>query len=252
MVSLGGELSPGSADEQAQRDAHFMGEALRLARKAAQKGEVPIGALIVHQGRVIGRAWNQVEMLRDATAHAEMLALTQAQAAIADWRLSDCDLYVTKEPCPMCAGAIVHCRIRRLIFGCGDPKGGAAGGFWNLLQAPNLNHRCEIKPEVRAAESVELLKDFFAQARARRTQGQPHDKGQPKTLDLDGLGDLGSPGKLGSTGSFAANSGPKPLGKALPLFGQSDEQGPDLGDLTHPGDDEGPDAFDSDGDGDGE
>ena len=158
-------------------DDHFMREALRLARKAASLDEVPIGAVVVHEGKIIGRAWNQVETLKDATAHAEMLALTQAESAMDDWRLTDCDLYVTKEPCPMCAGAIVHCRVRRVIFGCPDVKGGAAGGFWNLIQAPNLNHRCEITAGVLNDECVSVLKSFFADARARRASGEPHSKG---------------------------------------------------------------------------
>jgi tRNA(adenine34) deaminase len=162
---------------QQTQDLQFMREAFRLAEKAGRLDEVPIGAVIVHEGRIIGRAWNQVETLKDATAHAEMLALTQAQSAVEDWRLTDCDLYVTKEPCPMCAGAIVHCRIRRVIFGCPDLKGGAAGGFWNLLQAENLNHRSEITSGVMREESVQLLKSFFAQARARRANGEPHVKG---------------------------------------------------------------------------
>ena len=101
-------------------DAYFMKEALRMAQRALAADEVPIGAVVVREGRVIARAWNQVETLKDATAHAEMLAITQAENAIGDWRLTDCDLYVTKEPCPMCAGAIVHARLRRIIFGCGD------------------------------------------------------------------------------------------------------------------------------------
>jgi tRNA(adenine34) deaminase len=158
-------------------DDHFMREAIRQARKAATQDEVPIGAVIVHDGKVIARAWNQVETLKDATAHAEMLALTQAESAMGDWRLNECDLYVTKEPCPMCAGAIMHCRVRRVIFGCPDLKGGAAGGFWNLLQAPNLNHRCEITSGVLAAETVAILKQFFAEARARRVSGESHTKG---------------------------------------------------------------------------
>lgn len=158
-------------------DDHYMREALRMARKAASHDEVPIGAVIVHQDTVIARAWNQVETLKDATAHAEMLALTQAESAMEDWRLTDCDLYVTKEPCPMCAGAVVHCRIRRIIYGCPDPKGGATGGFWNLVQAPNLNHRCEITGDVLKEESVSLLKTFFAAARARRSNGEVHGKG---------------------------------------------------------------------------
>ena len=158
-------------------DAHFMREALRAARKAAAADEVPIGAVIVHGDKIIGRAWNQVETLKDATAHAEMLALTQAQSALGDWRLSECDLYVTKEPCPMCAGAIMHCRIRRVIFGCPDTKGGAAGGFWNLLQAPNLNHSSEITSGVLGEECVTILKEFFRRARERRANGQDHKKG---------------------------------------------------------------------------
>ena len=111
------------------------------------------------------------------TAHAEMLALTQAESAIGDRRLSECDLYVTKEPCPMCAGAIVLCRVRRVIFGCADPKAGAAGGFWNLLQAPNLNHRSEITAGVLAEDCVMILKDFFRDARERNSNGIVHKKG---------------------------------------------------------------------------
>ncbi len=112
-------------------------------------------------GRIIARAHNQVELLKDATAHAEMLALTQAEAAVGDWRLTDCDIYVTKEPCPMCAGALVHVRMRRVIFGCPDERGGAAGGIINLLQLPALNHRCDITTGVLEEECVVLLKSFF-------------------------------------------------------------------------------------------
>jgi tRNA(adenine34) deaminase len=158
-------------------DDHFMREALRQARRAAAQDEVPIGAVIVHDRQIIARAWNQVETLKDATAHAEMLALTQAQSTFGDWRLTGCDLYVTKEPCPMCAGAIVHTRIRRVIFGCSDPKGGAAGGFWNLLQTDNLNHRCEVSPGILGSDCAAILKDFFARARRRKAGGLPHSKG---------------------------------------------------------------------------
>src|SRR6266849_8526341 len=119
---------------EAVGDDYYMREALRLARKAYDADEVPVGAVVVRAGKLIARAYNQVELLKDATAHAEMLALTEAEAAVGDWRLVDCDLYVTKEPCPMCAGAMVHTRIRRLIFGCPDPFGGAAGSILNLLQ----------------------------------------------------------------------------------------------------------------------
>ena len=142
-----------------------MGESLRQARKAYAADEVPVGAVIVREGTIIARAWNQVELLKDATAHAEMLAITQAEAEVGDWRLTDCDLYVTKEPCPMCAGALVHARLRRVIFGCGDAKGGAAGGLLNLLQMPGLNHRCEITPGVLAENCAALLKEFFAARR---------------------------------------------------------------------------------------
>src|SRR5881392_1196401 len=125
-------------------DEYFMHEALRLANKAAAADEVPIGAVIVRARKIIARAYNQVELLKDATAHAEMLALTQAEAAVGDWRLTDCDLYVTKEPCVMCAGAVVHARVRRVVFGCADDRAGAAGSILNVLQMPTLNHRCDI------------------------------------------------------------------------------------------------------------
>lgn len=148
-------------------DEFFMGEALRMARRAFDADEVPIGAVIVHEGKIIARAWNQVEMLKDATAHAEMLAITQAENVVGDWRLNNCDLYVTKEPCPMCGGAIVHARLRRVIFGCGDPRGGAAGGLINLLQMPQLNHCAEITPNVRTEECAAILKEFFGLRRIK-------------------------------------------------------------------------------------
>jgi len=146
-------------------DEYFMREALRQARRALAADEVPIGAVVVRKGQIISRAWNQVEMLKDATAHAEMLAITQAEAVVGDWRLTDCDLYVTKEPCPMCAGAIVHARLQRVVFGCPDPKCGGAGGLLNLLQMPELNHRCPTTSGILADECASILKDFF---RARR------------------------------------------------------------------------------------
>ena len=149
-----------------QPDVFYMQSALRCAHKAAVADEVPIGAVIVRNGEVIARAWNQVEMLKDATAHAEMLAITQAEAAVGDWRLNECDLYVTKEPCPMCAGAIVLARLRRVIFGCSDSKGGAAGGWINLLQSDVLNHRCEVTSGVLGEESAALLRQFFGKKRA--------------------------------------------------------------------------------------
>jgi tRNA(adenine34) deaminase len=149
-------------------DHFFMGEALRQAARAYAAEEVPVGAVIVREGRIIARAFNQVEMLKDATAHAEMLALTQAEEAMGDWRLSDCTLYVTKEPCPMCAGAIVHTRVTRVVFGAADSKAGAAGSALNLLQFPTLNHRCQISSGVREAECRALLQGFFAEQRGKK------------------------------------------------------------------------------------
>jgi tRNA(adenine34) deaminase len=139
--------------------------ALRQAQKAFKAEEVPIGAVVVRAGRVIAKAYNQVEMLKDATAHAEMLAITQAEAAVGDWRLNDCDLYVTKEPCAMCAGALVHVRMRRVIFGCPDERSGGAGGIINLLQMPTFNHRCDITTGVLQQECASLLQSFFRERR---------------------------------------------------------------------------------------
>jgi tRNA(adenine34) deaminase len=150
-----------------QSDHYFMGEALRQAARAYEAEEVPVGAVVVRDGRIIARAYNQVELLKDATAHAEMLAITQAEETVGDWRLSDCTLYVTKEPCPMCAGAIVHVRLARVVFGARDAKAGAAGSALNLLQFPTLNHRCEITSGVREPECRHFLQTFFAEQRLR-------------------------------------------------------------------------------------
>ncbi len=150
-----------------QSDHYSMGEALRQAARAYEKEETPIGAVVVQEGRILARAFNQVELLKDATAHAEMLALTQAEEALGDWRLTGCTLYVTKEPCPMCAGAIIHVRLARVVFGARDPKAGAAGSALNLLQFPTLNHRCEITAGVREPECRALLQSFFAEQRKK-------------------------------------------------------------------------------------
>src|SRR5215510_2583032 len=154
-------------------DEYFMREALRQAQKAYTADEVPVGAVVVREGKIIARAHNQVELLKDATAHAEMLALTQAEAARGDWRLNDCDLFVTKEPCPMCAGALVHVRIRRVVFGCADPRGGAAGGLINLLQNPALNHQADITGGILGEECANLLQTFFRDKRSRETDSTP-------------------------------------------------------------------------------
>ena len=154
-----------------QSDHYFMGEALRQAVRAYEAEEVPVGAVVVQEGRIIARAYNQVELLRDATAHAEMLALTAAEEVVGDWRLTNCTLYVTKEPCPMCAGAVVHVRLQRVVFGASDIKGGAAGSVMNLLQFPSLNHRCDITAGVRELECRTLLQTFFAEQRAKPKAG---------------------------------------------------------------------------------
>lgn len=151
-------------------DHYFMGEALRQAAKAYAVEEVPVGAVVVRSGRIIARAYNQVEMLKDATAHAEMLAITQAQNAVGDRRLNECTLYVTKEPCAMCAGALVLSRVGRVVYGVGDSKAGAAGGLVNLLQMPTFNHRCAITSGVRLEEAKHLLRSFFQEQRAKLQQ----------------------------------------------------------------------------------
>ena len=152
-------------------DESYMRQALRLAARAADAQEVPVGAIIVRtrEGeppQIVARAYNQVEMLKDATAHAEMIAITQAEEGVGDRRLNDCTLYVTKEPCPMCAGAIVLARVGRVVFGCRDEKAGAAGTAINLLDMPGLNHHPLVQGGVLEAESVGMLKEFFQQRRA--------------------------------------------------------------------------------------
>jgi tRNA(adenine34) deaminase len=161
-----------------QSDHYFMGEALRQAARAYAAEEVPVGAVVVREGHIIARAFNQVELLKDATAHAEMLAITQAEEVMGDWRLSDCTLYITKEPCPMCAGAIVHVRFARVVFGASDPKAGAAGSAMNLLQFPTLNHRCDITSGVREQECRALLQTFFAEQRVAKARNAGDPNGQ--------------------------------------------------------------------------
>lgn len=146
-------------------DERFMDEALRLAERAAGEGEVPVGAVIVKDGRVIARAHNQVETLRDATAHAEMIAITQAAEALENWRLEGAELYVTLEPCAMCAGALVLSRVARIVYGADDPIAGACGSTFNIVSEKKLNHRIPVVKGVRAERCGGLLRDFF---RARR------------------------------------------------------------------------------------
>ncbi len=151
----------------AETDDHkFMARALELAYAAQTADEVPIGAVLVQNGAILAEGKNEVETRQDATAHAEMLAIAAAQAGLKSWRLGGTTLYVTKEPCPMCAGALAHVRVDRIVFGVTDPKAGACGGAFNLFDLPGLNHRCEIVPGVEAEASLRLLQDFFREKRA--------------------------------------------------------------------------------------
>jgi tRNA(adenine34) deaminase len=145
-----------------------MDEALAEARAAMAEGEVPIGCVIVHDptARIVGRGHNRREAESDPTAHAEILAIRQAAKELNSWRLPDCSLYVTLEPCPMCAGAIVQARIGRLFYGCPDPKAGAARTLYQICDDPRLNHCVEVVDGVRAEESAELLREFFRRQRA--------------------------------------------------------------------------------------
>ena len=142
-----------------------MHEALTEASQAGALGEVPVGAVIVADGRIIGRGGNRRESAKDPTAHAEVLAIRQAAEAVGGWRLVDTTLYVTQEPCPMCAGAIVNARIARVVFGCPNPKAGAVRSLYNLLEDPRLNHRCEVVSGVEAEACSKLLTQFFEQLR---------------------------------------------------------------------------------------
>ena len=148
-----------------ENDELWMEEALRAARRALDADEVPVGAVIVHHGKVVGRGFNRNFSDSDPTAHAEVVALREAGAAIGNHRLSDCELFATIEPCAMCAGAIVHARIRRLVYGADDPKAGAAGSALHVLNHPALNHRIEVRGGVLAGRCAEILQEFF---RSRR------------------------------------------------------------------------------------
>ena len=150
-------------------DEHWMRLALDEAAAAARRGEVPVGAVVVKDGVAIAAAGNEREARQNPTAHAEIVALTRAANALGHWRLDDCTLYVTLEPCPMCAGALVQARIDRLVFGAADPKAGACGTLYSITDDPRLNHRIETVGGVLAAEGAAALTAFFA---ARRAEGK--------------------------------------------------------------------------------
>jgi len=154
---------------QARDDGSYMRDALREAKRAAAEGEVPVGAVVVKDGRIIGRGHNQRERLNDPTAHAEMIAVTQAAAAVGSWRLDGATMFVTLEPCPMCAGALVNARMARLVYGADDPKAGACGTLMDIVSDRRLNHRMPVTRGVMAEECGGVLREFF---RARRGKGE--------------------------------------------------------------------------------
>lgn len=161
-------------------DEAMMRVALLEAVAAYDIGEVPVGAVVTHEGRIIGRGHNQRELLRDPTAHAEILALTAAAASMDSWRLEDCTLYVTLEPCPMCAGALVNARIARLVYGANDPKAGACGSLYNVVQDTRLNHRMPVTGGVLERDCADILRAFFQErrrpARKRSESGATDDE----------------------------------------------------------------------------
>jgi tRNA(adenine34) deaminase len=151
-----------------EQDENFMKIAIDQAKIAEENGDVPIGAVIVHKNQIIAKAYNQREQLKDPTAHAEIIALTQAAAALENWHLNGCTMYVTLEPCPMCAGALVLSRMDKLVYGCDDPKTGAVKSLYNIVTDERLNHRLEVTSGVLANECAKQLQDFFQKKRSEK------------------------------------------------------------------------------------
>lgn len=169
----GGKDAVPEWEREADEDRYWMREAIREAEKAAQMGEVPIGAVIVRDGAIVGRGHNLRETDKDPTAHAEILALREAARTLGGWRLTDSVMYVTLEPCPMCAGALVQARVKRLVFGAWDPKAGCAGTLMNLVAFPAFNHRLSVTGGVLEEECARLLKRFFQSLRNKPAQDAP-------------------------------------------------------------------------------
>lgn len=153
--------------EKKRDDTYFMQRALKLAQKAAQNGEVPVGAIIIHDGKIVGRGWNRVESKKDASLHAEIIAFKQTAKKLNRWRLTGCTIYVTLEPCAMCAGAMVLARIDRLVYAAPDPKAGACGSVFSIAEDKRLNHHIKVERGLLAKESSQLLKDFFKKRRSQ-------------------------------------------------------------------------------------
>ncbi len=156
--------------ENLKDDQRYMKMAIEQAGIAEENGDVPIGAVIVYKNQITAKAYNQMQQLNDPTAHAEIIALTQAAAFMESWRLNGCTIYVTLEPCPMCAGALVLSRMNRLVYGCDDPKTGACKSLYNIVQDERLNHRLEVTSGVLADECSKLLQDFFQKRRTENSQ----------------------------------------------------------------------------------
>jgi tRNA(adenine34) deaminase len=165
MTTAASVSLPESVAAFGERELGFMRRALGAAEEAAGRGEVPVGAVVVVGDEIVAIAHNERETGSDPTAHAEIVALRRAAAALGSWRLTGADLFVTMEPCPMCAGALVNARLRRLYFGCDDPKAGAVRTLYKLLDDPRLNHRVEVVPGLLAAEGAALLRSFFSRLR---------------------------------------------------------------------------------------
>ena len=168
-----------SLEEQAQLDLTFMQRAFELAQQAEQHDEIPVGAVVVHQGKIIGEGFNQSIMLNDPSSHAEMNAIRQAGDFLDNYRLIDCTLYVTLEPCPMCAGLLVHSRIKRLVYACSDHKTGAAGSTFDLVNNPQLNHQIEACSGVMEEECRQLLSAFFKRRRKEKKLAKKAAKDSP-------------------------------------------------------------------------
>jgi len=155
-----------------EKDKHFMQLSIEQAQIAEENGDVPIGAVIVYQEQIIGKAYNQRQQLQDPTAHAEIIALTQAASFMENWHLNGCTMYVTLEPCPMCAGALVLARMDRLVYGCDDPKAGACKSLYNIVQDDRLNHRLEVTSGVMEEQCRQQLQEFFARRRQENKNNQ--------------------------------------------------------------------------------
>lgn len=168
-------------DMEETQDEYYMMEAIKEAKRAEDLDEVPIGAVIVSGDKVIARAHNLREMEQNAIAHAELLAIDQACRTTGSWRLEDSTLYVTLEPCPMCSGAIILSRVKRVVYGAADPKGGCAGTLMNLLEDDRFNHRCEVTRGVLEKECGQLLSDFFRKIRERKKREKQEKN---KMIDL--------------------------------------------------------------------